>query len=153
MLSDEGHQHVGKANEQIREGAPPVEDIFGANVGTPGRGAAHDVRDADSGLPHPFHVAQGERAAGEEAACFDRFPEAVPRIGEMNSKPRGLDAGIDADEEETRIFREHIGDAVRFDRGPATRAGARPLLFETSDPYGRIAAPAVPAWLAALRSR
>jgi len=109
MDADEGDDGWAPAFDFGLEAlAAGAKFIVGEFIGA-GGGAFDDVRDAESEVEKEGSFKGGEEARGE-AAAVESGPEAVAWPAEMTADGGGVEAWVDAREEDDEVF----GDEIRY---------------------------------------
>jgi hypothetical protein len=113
---------VGVDADEGDDGWPPAFDfdfkaqaagaklVVGKLIGA-GRGAIDDVGNAEFKIEKKGFIKGREEARGEAAAVEGR-PEAVAGAGEVAADGGGIEAGVDAGEEDDEVFGDDIGNEL-----------------------------------------
>jgi hypothetical protein len=119
---DTGDDAVGVNADKGDDGRAPASD-FGLEAPAAGAkfvvgefiraggGALDDVGDAELEVKKKGFFKRGEEARGESPAVKGR-PEAIARAAEMAADGGGVEAGVDAHEEDDEVFGREIRDEL-----------------------------------------
>jgi hypothetical protein len=106
--ADDGEVPRCVAFHFAREDLPAFDQLFAGQLGGGGGGAGDDVGDADAEVEE-LALLGGREEARREAGAMERGPEAVPGSSEMLLDGSGVEAGIDAAEEDVEVRRDDVG--------------------------------------------
>ncbi len=106
--ADDGEEPRCVAFHFAREDPAAFDELFARQLVGGGGGAGDDVGDADAEVQE-LALLRGREEARREAGAMERGPEAVAGSSEMLLDGSGVEAGIDAAEEDVEVRRDDVG--------------------------------------------